>query len=105
MAPVADNYLIGYSVCVKCLHETNVQTSWSSESGNKCFIYFTRFGNFSSNFYEVGVSLNIYLFDKQTGIRKEACWTYPNLFQVGVVDRGLTKFQDWGFLYARKPCL
>ena len=34
MANVADNYLIVHSVCVKCLHETNVQTSWSSESGN-----------------------------------------------------------------------
>ena len=34
MAHVADKYLIVHSVCVKCLHETNVQTSWSSESGN-----------------------------------------------------------------------
>ena len=42
----------------------------------KCFIYFTRFGNFFFNFNEVGV-----------------------------VERGLTKFQDCGFLYARIPCL
>ena len=27
------------------------------------------------------------------------------LYDVGFVDRGLTKFQDCGFLYARKPCL
>ena len=35
VAPVADkySYLFVHSVCVKCLHETNVQTSWSSESG------------------------------------------------------------------------
>ena len=38
----------------------------------KCFIHFTGFGNFSFNFYEVGV-----------------------------VNRDLTKFQDCGFLHAQ----
>ena len=28
------SHLIVHSVCVKSLHETNVQTSWSFESGN-----------------------------------------------------------------------
>ena len=40
----------------------------------KCFIYFTRFGNFSFNSYEVGV-----------------------------VDRGLTKFQDCRFFMRGNP--
>ena len=35
MAPVADKYLIGHSVCVKSLLGTNVQMSRSFESGNK----------------------------------------------------------------------
>ena len=34
MVPIADKYLIVHSVCVKSLHETNVQTSWPFESGN-----------------------------------------------------------------------
>ena len=33
MAPDADKYLAVHSVWVKRLHETNVQTSWSFESG------------------------------------------------------------------------
>ena len=41
MAPVADKYLTVHSVCVKCLHETNVQTSWSSESGNIDLLYYS----------------------------------------------------------------
>ena len=40
MAPVADKYLTVHSVCVKCLHETNVQTAWPSESGNIYFYLF-----------------------------------------------------------------
>ena len=35
VAPVADKYLIGHSVCVKSLHGTNVQMSRSFESGKK----------------------------------------------------------------------
>ena len=35
VAPVAYKYFIVHSVCVKCLHETNVQTSWSFEGNNK----------------------------------------------------------------------
>ena len=34
VSPVADKYLVIHSVCVKSLHETYVQTSWSFESGN-----------------------------------------------------------------------
>ena len=56
MAPVADKYLIGHSVSVKSLRETNVQTSWSFESGSNYSLM-----PFSLDFGFFMISLN---FDK-----------------------------------------